>query len=283
MSIDGSTRHQLVILARRSHARVTAFSRNRPTEWRPGEVRDPAGTLATHFTDAAAWELIASRLESGHDVETVELRKPPGAKGYVMKIDLEPDDVPVYVKLQLGPGRIIGRSFPLLRPGVRIQYMETRHSTAPLRAVARSGYTCPQCGGCGVTTSRCHHTFRYGSGRSAVDLAVDVPVCRCDSCEFEFLDDEAERLKHEAICEHLGVLSSTKIRRIRKSYGMTRAVFAQVTGLGEATLNRWENGILIQTLANDRYIRLLARPRDHAGAQEPGVSRANLVIPIKCW
>lgn len=41
---------------------------------------------------------------------------------------------------------------------------------------------------------------------------------------------------------------------------MTRAVFAQVTGLGEATLNRWENGVKIQTLANDRYLRLLALP-----------------------
>ena len=28
---------------------------------------------------------------------------------------------------------------------------------------------------------------------------------------------------------------------------MTRAAFARVTGLGEATLNRWENGIMIQT------------------------------------
>ena len=41
---------------------------------------------------------------------------------------------------------------------------------------------------------------------------------------------------------------------------MTRARFAQVTGLGEASLNRWENGLTIQTHANDRYLRLLARP-----------------------
>ena len=41
---------------------------------------------------------------------------------------------------------------------------------------------------------------------------------------------------------------------------MTRAAFTRVTGLGEATLNRWENGIMIQTLANDRYLRLLANP-----------------------
>ena len=40
---------------------------------------------------------------------------------------------------------------------------------------------------------------------------------------------------------------------------MTRARFAQVTGLGEASLNRWENGLTVQTHANDRYLRLLAR------------------------
>ena len=38
---------------------------------------------------------------------------------------------------------------------------------------------------------------------------------------------------------------------------MTRAKFAQVTGLGEASLNRWENGLTIQTYAYDRYLRLL--------------------------
>lgn len=41
---------------------------------------------------------------------------------------------------------------------------------------------------------------------------------------------------------------------------MTRAQFSEVTGLGEASLNRWENGINIQTHANDRYLRLLATP-----------------------
>ena len=64
-----------------------------------------------HFTDAAAREFIASRLEDGHPVEVVELRKPAGATGYVMKIDIEPARPILYVKLQLGSGKIIGRSF----------------------------------------------------------------------------------------------------------------------------------------------------------------------------
>ena len=110
-SPNQSTRRQLAVLARRSHARVTEFSAARPTDWRPGQVRNPAGVLDTHFTDAAAWEFIASRLEDGHPVEVVELRKPAGAKGYVMKIDIEPGRPHLYVKLQLGSGKIIGRSF----------------------------------------------------------------------------------------------------------------------------------------------------------------------------
>ena len=138
--------------------------------------------------------------------------------------------------------------------------MESRTSTTPMPTENRD-YACPQCGETGaVTTSPYRHTFRYGSGESTVDLTVELPLRRCSTCEFEFLDDEAERLEHEAICAHLGVLSPKEIRGIREAYGLSRNEFAQVTGLGEATLNRWENGIKIQTLANDRYLRLLALP-----------------------
>ena len=41
---------------------------------------------------------------------------------------------------------------------------------------------------------------------------------------------------------------------------MTRAAFAELTRLGEATLNRWENGSVVQNRANDRYLRILAIP-----------------------
>lgn len=109
--MDEPTRHQLVVLARRKDARITDFSHDRPTDWRPGQVRNPAGLLDTHFTDAAAWELIASRIEDGHALEIVPLDKPQGAKGYVMKIALEPAQPELYIKLQLGSGKIIGRSF----------------------------------------------------------------------------------------------------------------------------------------------------------------------------
>ena len=111
MSIDDSIRRQLVILSRRARARDTAFSPRRPTEWQPWQVVDPHGAFETHFTEPGAWELIASELEAGHDVEVVRLRQPPGQKAYVMKIKLDDVNPLLYVKLQLGAGKVIGRSF----------------------------------------------------------------------------------------------------------------------------------------------------------------------------
>ena len=71
----------------------------------------PPTALDDYFTDAAAWDLIASKLEEGHEVEPVQLREPPGRTGYVMKIELEAGKPMLYVKLELGSGRIFRRSF----------------------------------------------------------------------------------------------------------------------------------------------------------------------------
>lgn len=111
MVLSESIRSQLVILARRGKTRTTEFTRDRPTDWRPTQVRNPDGMLDGYFTDPSAWEFIAAKLEDGHPVEIVELNKPVGAKGYVMKVDMEPGMPPLYIKLQLGAGKIIGRSF----------------------------------------------------------------------------------------------------------------------------------------------------------------------------
>ena len=126
--------------------------------------------------------------------------------------------------------------------------------------VVKSELDCPLCGAVEIETSITPYSFEYGSGDAAAKLNVDIPVRRCDACEIEYLDEEGERIKHEAICQHLGVLSPREIRRIRKKSSNTRTCFAEVTGLEEASLNRWESGLSIQTHANDRYLRLLEYP-----------------------
>ncbi len=88
--------------------------------------------------------------------------------------------------------------------------------------------------------------------------ARHVPVRRCGNCWLEYLDNAAEGAQHEAICAYLGVLSPSNIRSLRLSRGLSRADLAKLTGLGEATIARWERGEIIQNVANDRLLRLTA-------------------------
>ena len=116
---------------------------------------------------------------------------------------------------------------------------------------------CPRCGK-GPVSSRLHdQTFPFGEGTEEVILTATVPLRTCEACGLEYIDHEAEVARHRAVCKHLGVLEPERIRLIRHKYGLTRAAFARITGLGEATLARWERGSLIQNIANDRYLRLL--------------------------
>lgn len=102
--------------------------------------------------------------------------------------------------------------------------------------------------------------FTYGTGSTAAELAVEVPVRTCADCGTQFTDEDAERLRHEAVCQHLGFLTPTEIRDVRITYGYNRPAFASLTKLGEATLARWESGATLQNAAYDQYLRLLREP-----------------------
>ena len=95
----------------RARARRCSAGSGPPTGVRTRYATNPQGTLDSHFTDSTAWDFIAERIEAGEEVKVIELEKPPGAQGVVMRIDLGSDVPTLYVKLQLGAGKIIGRSF----------------------------------------------------------------------------------------------------------------------------------------------------------------------------
>ena len=146
------------------------------------------------------------------------------------------------------------------------------------RSTANTGqmHVCDECGQ-RVTTTWRDHTLVYGSGEAAAELAVRLPVRRCDHCHFDYLDDEGERLKHEAVCGHLGVLTPREIRDIRERFRLSRSALAELTGIGEASLGHWESGVKIQTPGYDRYLRLLG----HAGVAPllRQLSDARSVVP----
>lgn len=115
---------------------------------------------------------------------------------------------------------------------------------------------CPECDSPQVFTRPTEHKFKYGSGEKVVELECVLPVRVCAECGAEFVDDEGERVRNDIVCRHLGVLTPDEIHAIREREG-TRASFADLTGIGEASLSRWESGASPQTKAFDNYLFLL--------------------------
>ena len=105
MALDlRAIRHQLILLARRKKCRKRGW----PNHWRPTGVTNPAD--GNPFTQDGAWEFIAELLENGIDFEHKILDEPEeGANAYVIEKSL--GDRILYIKLQLGSGCVIGRSF----------------------------------------------------------------------------------------------------------------------------------------------------------------------------
>lgn len=102
-------------------------------------------------------------------------------------------------------------------------------------------------------------------GTEVTVVAENVPIERCDNpdCREELSGPEAARIRHEAICRALGLLTPAEIRAVREGLNLTQAEFARLTRLGEATISRWERGRLLQNPAMDRYLRLIARCDDN--------------------
>lgn len=105
-----SIKTELARLAKSERARITRWTKDCPTEWRPTTVTDPRSGLK--FTLPGAWDFIAEQLQNRETIlEEIIMDKPRGSKGYVMKIKTE--DGEIYIKLQFGKtgGTIQGRSF----------------------------------------------------------------------------------------------------------------------------------------------------------------------------
>jgi hypothetical protein len=63
------------------------------------------------FTDSGAWHFIADLLEAGHEVSEIEMKKPKGKVGYVLKTAGYTGCPKIYIKLTLSANMVNGRSF----------------------------------------------------------------------------------------------------------------------------------------------------------------------------
>jgi hypothetical protein len=84
-------------------------------------VIDPRSEDREPFTQDGAWNFIIELLESGHPMAQKALKVPAGKSGYVLIVASgEPE--PIYIKLEIGSGVVIGRSF-------HYSYFPSEHET----------------------------------------------------------------------------------------------------------------------------------------------------------
>lgn len=100
-------RRELAILCGRARSRALGW----PRDWRPTSVVNPKDEDGQVFTEVGPWTFVAELLESGHPIQEIDLDHPPGKKGYVLLVPGAEGRPEIYVKLQLGSGKVLGRSF----------------------------------------------------------------------------------------------------------------------------------------------------------------------------
>jgi len=99
--------------------------------------------------------------------------------------------------------------------------------------------------------------YKAEDGR-VVELSADVPVISCSSCGENYTDDRAADIRHGSVCRFLGRLTPSDLRGVREYYGYSQAQWSELTGIGVASIKRWESGALIQGVALDRFIRVVS-------------------------
>ena len=120
-----------------------------------------------------------------------------------------------------------------------------------------SAITCIECG---------KKSMRLVQDRYASDIKhdgrtyrVDIPLLehyRCDDCpKSRVLTDAADEAVGWELRRMAKLLLPQQIRDIRKKFGLSQKQLAELLGIGEATLCRWETGTQIQQRAFDKMLR----------------------------
>lgn len=118
---------------------------------------------------------------------------------------------------------------------------------------------CPNCGHSPLNQETVTDRFEYrADGEEPLTIeSTHVSVEVCPNCGERYFGSKAARKQHAAVSRALGLLSPEEIQAIRERLGPTQAEFARLTGIGEATISRWECGRLLPNRAMDNYLRRL--------------------------
>ena len=145
--------------------------------------------------------------------------------------------------------------------------------------------TCPACGSDAITTQSETEDFVFRSGGVEYPVRATYPVYLCTACHERFMGEAAEVARHVATCVALNRLTPADILALRERLGLSRKAFAKLSGVGEASLARWETGELIQSESNDNLLRLLARDENvgllsRVRGADAGQRRAEALVAV---
>ena len=118
-------------------------------------------------------------------------------------------------------------------------------------------WRCPECGKKEVRPAVVAHTSRIKhDGRLYTVEIPSLRVPQCGACGELVFDNSADEQIARALRDHLGLLSADQIRSNREQLGLSQRNLAEHLGVAVETISRWENGVLTQTRAMDRYLRV---------------------------
>ena len=112
---------------------------------------------------------------------------------------------------------------------------------------------CPRCDG-SLRESEVKEAIQLGDGRS---VSARIPVLACENCDFQISGSGADEIRDAAVRVHLGLLTASEVKEVRTNLGFSRREFSEAFGIPMASMERWENGRLIQNKTADTLLRVL--------------------------
>lgn len=118
-------------------------------------------------------------------------------------------------------------------------------------------WLCPECGKKQVRPATVQHTSQIKhDGRLYTVEVPSLQVPKCGNCGELVFDNTADEQIAQALRQQLGILSGSEIRKNRETLGLSQRALAEHLGVAVETISRWENCVLTQTRAMDRYLRV---------------------------